>query len=197
MSDTLALFDFDGTVTRRDSLFHFLSFLVSKPTYLRKIAKCFPWMLGFKLGLISNSRAKQALFGEFCRGMKVTDLDRLAKKYTHSNLQSILRPKAIDKLHWHQSQGHRIVLVSASLDIWLHHWCRSQKIELLATIMESRNEIVTGGFASPNCYGQEKVTRIKELVELQTYSSIYVYGDSSGDKEMLSIASHPAYKPFR
>jgi phosphatidylglycerophosphatase C len=100
-------------------------------------------------------------------------------------------------LQWHRSQGHRILIVTASLEVWLKPWCTEINVELIATKMECENGLVTGEFGSKNCHGQEKVNRIKAVLEIAQYTSIYAYGDSTGDTEMLALADIAEYKPFR
>ena len=70
------------------------------------------------------------------------------------------------------------------------------KLKLIATKLEVKNNNITGNFKTKNCYGEEKVTRIKKELDINKYNDIYAYGDSNGDKEMLNIATHPFYKSF-
>ena len=69
-------------------------------------------------------------------------------------------------------------------------------MRLLATLLETENGIVTGKLSGKNCYGPEKVARIKSEFRLEEYDNIYAYGDSSGDTEMLAIATKPYYRKF-
>ncbi len=104
--------------------------------------------------------------------------------------------QAIEKLNWHQQQGDRVIVVSASMEDWLKPWCDSKGVELLATSLLSDNGIISGEFATPNCHGEEKVNRIKALLNLSDYDRIFAYGDSSGDTEMLAIADEGFYRKF-
>ena len=96
----------------------------------------------------------------------------------------------------HIEQGDRVVLVSASIENYLEPFSREFKVEIICTQLEVIDGILTGNFKSPNCYGLEKVKRIKDEVDLSVYKEIHVYGDSAGDTEMLDLATHPFYRNF-
>ena len=70
-------------------------------------------------------------------------------------------------------------------------------VRLIATNLVIDQGKITGNIDGNNCYGEEKVNRIKQLYDLNSYSIIYAYGDSSGDRPMLALAQKPFYKPFR
>ena len=133
----------------------------------------------------------------FFKGMRKVDFLKVANEYSLVHIDKILRPKAIEKINWHKNQGHKVVVVSASIECWLRPWCEKNNLELIATKLEIKDDIVTGKLLSKNCYGVEKVNRIKELYNLEKYDYIYAYGDSSGDKRMLEISHEKFYKPFR
>jgi HAD superfamily phosphoserine phosphatase-like hydrolase len=88
----------------------------------------------------------------------------------------------------HQAEGDRVIIVSASMRCWLQPWCDKNNIELLSTQLEFKNGEFTGRFLTKNCHGKEKENRIKELLNLKDYETIYAYGDSSGDTQMLALA---------
>ena len=129
--------------------------------------------------------------------MRKEEFFKVANEYSLNHIDKIVRTKAIERLNWHKKQGHKIVVVSASIDCWLRPWCNKNSLELIATKLEIKNEMITGNLLTKNCYGVEKVNRIKEIYNLKDFEYIYAYGDSSGDKEMLSIANESFYKPFR
>jgi HAD superfamily phosphoserine phosphatase-like hydrolase len=111
-------------------------------------------------------------------------------------LNNIVKPKAIDKIKYYINQGHKVVIVTASIECWLRVWCDNNNLELIATKLEVKNKTITGKFETKNCYGPEKVNRINEVYNLSDYDYIYAYGDSRGDKEMLAIADKRYYKYF-
>ena len=103
----------------------------------------------------------------------------------------------MEKIVWHKEQGHKVVIVSASIECWLKPWCDKNGLGLIATKLEIKDGRVTGKFLTKNCYGIEKANRVKEGYNLDDYDYIYAYGDSRGDKELLALAHESHYKPFR
>lgn len=193
----LALFDFDGTITTDDSLLKFIRFVVGDRRFLLGLVVLSPMLVLYKLKLIPNYKAKQYMLSWFFKGMSKDTFLKVANEYSLVHIDKIVRPKAIEKINWHKNQGHKVVVVSASIECWLRPWCEKNNLELIATKLEIKDDIVTGKLLSKNCYGVEKVNRIKELYDLENFDYIYAYGDSSGDKQMLEISHEKFYKPFR
>jgi HAD superfamily hydrolase (TIGR01490 family) len=193
----LALFDFDGTITSRDSLIHFIRYAAGDTKVALGMAALSPMLLAYKLGLIPNDQAKQSMLGHFFRGISSKQFQQLAREYSLDKIDTILRPQAMERIEWHKEQGHDVVIVSASIECWLRPWCDKNGLELIATRMEIKNQVVTGKFSTKNCHGQEKVNRVKECYKLDDYECIYAYGDSRGDRELLALADESHYKPFR
>ena len=193
----LALFDFDGTITKDDSLLKFIRFVVGDVRFVFGLVVLSPILVAYKLKLIPNYKAKQKMLSWFFKGMSKEAFLKVANEYSLVHIDKILRPKAIEKINWHKNQGHKVVVVSASIEFWLRPWCEKNGLELIATKLEIKDDIVTGKLLSKNCYGVEKVNRIKEIYNLKDFEYIYSYGDSSGDKQMLELAHEKFYKPFR
>jgi len=193
----LALFDFDGTITTDDSLIKFIRFVVGDAKFIWGMALLTPMLTAYKLKLIPNYKAKQMMLSYFFKGMSEEKFMQVAKEYSLKRIDTILRPKAMEKIAWHKEQGHKVVIVSASMECWLKPWCNENNLDLIATKLEIKNGIVTGNFLSKNCYGIEKANRVNEVCDLNDYDHIYAYGDSRGDKELLALADESFYKPFR
>jgi len=193
----IAFFDFDGTITTDDSLIKFIRFAVGNFKTLYGLIILSPILIAYKLKLISNYRAKQIVLSYFFKGMDEQQFKNIAKMYSLRYINAILRPKAMDKIAWHKKHGHKVVIVSASIECWLKPWCDKHGIGLIATKIEIKNGIVTGKFLTKNCYGIEKVNRINQIYDLSNYDYIYAYGDSQGDKQLLELADESFYKPFR
>ena len=192
----LALFDFDGTITTRDSLPDFIQFAVGKPAYFFGLLVLSPILISYLAGLISNHVAKQKLLSWFFKGWQVDRFQQLADQYSRQQIDRILRTAAMEKLQWHLQQGDRVIVVSASMENWLGNWCKNHKVELLSTRLATVNNKLTGEFETANCHGDEKARRVRELLDLSDYKKIYAYGDSSGDKAMLALAHEAFYRRF-
>lgn len=193
----IAFFDFDGTITTSDSFIKFIRFVVGDIRFILGMTVLSPMLVAYKLRLIPNYTAKQAVLSYFFKGMSEAQFQTAARDYSLKNIDAILRPKAMEKIAWHKEQEHKIVVVSASIESWLKPWCNQHGLDLIATKLEIKEGIVTGKLLTKNCYGMEKVRRVKERYNLDDYDHIYAYGDSRGDKELLELADEGFYQPFR
>lgn len=187
----LALFDFDGTLSTKDSLDEFLKYGVGTKRYFLNMLKFIPYFALWKIRIIDNSRAKERLFEIFFKGMDETLFRIKAKSFSMYRLDSIINEQRMKILQQHQESNTRVIIVSASMRCWLEPWCQKNGIELLSTELKFENGKYSGKFLTPNCHGEEKARRIKEHLNLEEYETIYAYGDSSGDNQMLAMAHFP------
>lgn len=193
----IAAFDFDGTLTNRDSFMDFLLYSFGIFFAGKKLLKNSPNIIGYLLGYISNHTAKEKVFNSFFQGYPYKQFIKLCDNYSLNRINAILRPNAITKLNWHLSQGHMLVLVSASIKHWISPWAeKAGFIEIIATEPEVKNGYLTGRFATPNCYGEEKKRRFLERFNYRESYELYVYGDSKGDIQLLSISDRAFYRSF-
>lgn len=192
-------FDFDGTLTTGDTLIGIIRYRLGLRGLVWELARISPMLVLMKFGLYSNHKAKEKLFGHVFGGMAETDFDALCQAYASKSRSRILRPQALDLMAKAQKEGARIIIVSASIDNWVAPFFPLEpKPEIVGTKIETRDGRLTGRFLTPNCYGTEKVNRIKPLLHSpRTEYYIEAFGDSRGDKEMLSYADEGHYKPFR
>ena len=147
--------------------------------------------------IIPNYKAKQWMLSYFFKGMEEQRFLKVAEDYSLNHIDTILRPAALEKIAWHKEQGHKVVVVSASIEYWLKPWCDKNSLDMIASKIGIKDGLVTGKLLSKNCYGAEKENRVKEAYNLSDYDYIYAYGDSRGDKELLALANESFYKPFR
>ncbi len=197
MNRVIAFFDFDGTVTKKDSLLEFIRYSKGSFSFYFGFAIHAPVLVCYKLQLISNHRAKEIMLRYFFGKMPVEEFNGLCERFTAEVLPSLIREKALKEIGRFKKVGAEVVIVSASPENWLHYWCRNADLKCVATRMDVSNERITGRINGRNCHGEEKVRRIMEEYDLDSFSSVYCYGDTPGDKPMLSLANIRFYKPFR
>ena len=196
MSKSLALFDFDGTLTNRDTLLDFIIYTVGIPKTMLGSILLSPILLSYKIGFCNNQEAKEKVISHFFKGWKVEKFSEVGSDYSRSRLPKILKDSALEKLKWHINRGHEVVVVSASIEEWIIDWTNRLNINLIATQLEKNGDILTGEFESKNCFGSEKVRRIKQQYNIEAYDCIYAYGDTDGDKPMLALGDKVFFKSF-
>jgi HAD superfamily hydrolase (TIGR01490 family) len=193
----IAFFDFDGTITRRDTLFEIIRFQKGSIAMYAGMLLLSPVLVMFRLKLLSNQRTKEIVLGWFFRDTSLAQFRTLCEAFCRHRLPTLLRPAAVAAIKDHQSKGHLVVVVTASAQDWVAPWCVAMGITCIATKLEVKDERLTGKILGLNCNGEEKVCRIRAQYQLEQYENIYAYGDSNGDKAMLAIAGTAIYKPFR
>ena len=193
----LHVFDFDGTLTRRDS---FLALIRSRAGWSRMLLGLLiysPWLVLMKLRLYSNEKAKQRVFAHFFKGMTTQAFNGECRKMAESN-SDMMRPAALARLKELQDSGLRVLIVSASAPDWVRcFFPADMPLTIVGTELEVAGNRLTGRFATRNCYGAEKVRRLEAVLD-KPRSNYYIvaYGDSRGDKELLDYADEGYYKPF-
>ncbi|WP_198674137.1 HAD family hydrolase [Chitinophaga alhagiae] len=196
MKNVIAFFDFDGTITSKDTLFEIIRFQKGDAAFYAGMAVLSPLLVMFKMKMISNQRMKEIVLKYFFRNMPATQFQQACNAFCEKRLPAILRPKALNALAWHKAEGHVVYIVTASAENWVAPWSNTLGIPCLGSVLEVKNGLLTGLLTGRNCNGDEKVCRIREAVHLTTFHAIYAYGDSSGDKEMLALAQHKGFRAF-
>ncbi|HEY6899296.1 MAG TPA: HAD-IB family hydrolase [Puia sp.] len=199
MSRSIAFFDFDGTITTRDTLLEFIKFSKGTLPFYIGFALNSPWLVAYRLKLISNQAAKERILTWFFRKTPLAVFQETCDQFADQQIPALLRPKAVQEIRRLQEKGFDVVIVSASPENWLRKWTESIGAGLLATRLEIKpvKQTLSGRIQGINCHGEEKVRRIREAHTLADYQVIHAYGDTSGDKPMLALAHHGFYKPFR
>jgi len=197
----VAAFDFDGTLTRRDTLLPFLARGLGWPGFLRALLLSGPWMAGYALKLVRNDVAKARLLKMALAGRSSVEVAHWAADWAGRDLPRQLQDWALARLAQHRQAGHCCVIVSASPDIYLRHAARQLGFDaLICTGLEVVDGRLTGRMSTANCHGEEKVRRLKAWLperfgaDAASQVTLYAYGDTAGDMPMLRLARHAWYR---
>lgn len=197
MKNAIAFFDFDGTITRKDTLFEIVRFQKGNIHLYLGLMQLSPWLIGMKLGLITNAAAKEKMLSHFFKNTPLEDFQKKCDRFIEKRLPLLVRRNALEEIKKHLQNGVTVVVVTASAGNWMEGWCQKMNINCIATRLEVKDNKITGKINGRNCNGIEKVNQIRAHFDLSGFDTIFAYGDTKGDKEMLSLATFSFYKPFR
>ncbi len=193
----IVLFDFDGTLTRKDTFIEFIKFYKGRFAFFFGILILSPVMFAYVLKLIPNWRAKEILFGYFFKGITQQQFQLKGKEFVSKVLPSLIRASTEKCIAEYKAAGCEMAIVTASAEEWIRPWAEAKGInKIIATKWEVSGGLITGKISGGNCYGQEKRDRIEKEFDLSKFQSIIVYGDTSGDTEMLALGTEKFYKHF-
>jgi len=193
----IVAFDFDGTLTVRDSFTAFLAWRVGRGRHLAGLARLAPALVGY-LSDRDRGRLKAAAVREFLAGLPSAALEQEAQAFARATAASLLRPDALETWRRWGAQGALRVIVTASPELTVAPFARDLGAEaligtLLAVDAEGR---ITGDLASENCRAEQKVLRLRQRFGPDVRLAA-AYGDTSGDTQMLSIAVERGYRVFK
>jgi HAD superfamily hydrolase (TIGR01490 family) len=211
MKDKIAIFDFDGTITTKDTFIEFIRFAKGRFALVAGFTLFLPLLIAYKLKCYPNWKVKEQIFSFFFKGMKLSEFDKVCEEFAAQAAPSfpqkqkypaarvrpaMTRGHALQSIETHRQNGDEIVIVSASIENWVRPFAEKLGIsETLCTKIETDEKgCLTGKFSTKNCYGQEKVNRL--LAAFPNLSDYYLtaYGDSKGDRELLDFADEKHYK---
>ncbi|PMG41314.1 HAD-IB family hydrolase [Shewanella sp. 10N.286.52.B9] len=189
----LALFDFDGTITSKDTYTPFIYSSVPK----WRLIVCYPILIpviaAYKWQLIGGSRTRSIISKFAFWQQDEQHIKAIGEDYATSfDLQ--IKPQALARLQWHQMQGDTIVVLSASLNVYLAPWCRQHGFKLICAELESKKGKLTGRYINGDCSGAAKSNRVLAQFDLQDFDKVYAYGDTEEDKPMLELADVSYYR---
>ncbi|MCE7031420.1 HAD-IB family hydrolase [Lysobacter sp. GX 14042] len=187
----LALFDFDGTITTRETMPDFM-YAAVRPGRQR-LAKLLvlPLVLGYKAGLVSGVAIRAVIcFLGFWR-VPGDELEVRGRRFAGEFLPGVLRPTAMERIAWHKARGDTVVVVSGGLDVYLRPWCREQGLELLCSLLEQRGGRLTGRYLGAQCVRAEKARRVMARFPPERFDRVFAYGDTPEDRELLALAHEP------
>lgn len=196
----VAAFDFDGTIARRDTVVPFLTSVAGRAAVGRAVTARMPQLLRIAAGRAdggARDEEKERFIRQLLAGRRGDDVDNAGSRFASALwAKQRFRPDIMERLAWHRSRGHEIVIVSASLDVYLRPLAPRLGVGDVISCSLARDEqgVLTGELVGGNVRGPEKVRRLTAWLggeEALAATELWAYGDSSGDDELLAVADHP------
>jgi phosphatidylglycerophosphatase C len=185
----VAAFDFDGTLTKGGSVWKFLVSVANRPKVIAAALFDLPKIVrAAVLGGTANDVAKEALFLRILPGLPEDVVSKQAADFGRAHYRDRVRDDISGRLRWHLTQGHRVVIVSASPEIYIVPVADDLGASaVIATRLQvDEKGQLTGHFDGPNCRGPEKAKRLHEWIARQGDAPfVWAYGNSAGDLQML------------
>ncbi len=197
MKNEIAFFDFDGTITHNDTFLDFIVFTRGRYVFYLFLLILFPFVFLYLIRVYPNYKLKEKFFQKFLSKFSSSELNMLGKEYSKHQLDKHVYKQALERIKWHQTNGHRIVILTASSTIWLSYWCKKNNLEIIGTNYEVKDDKYTGKIVGKNCYGKEKYRIVKQILSENNYDVTYGYGDSKSDLQYLDLLDNKYYKFFK
>ncbi|MBD8491931.1 HAD-IB family hydrolase [Pseudomonas syringae] len=192
----LAVFDFDGTLTRHDSFVPFLKFAFGQRTFSRRMAGMVLPSLGFLARRVSRDELKARLIKAFLSGVEVEWVQQQAEAFCEAWWDRLMRPAALESVAAEIDKGAIVTLCSASPEIVLQPFANRLKVELIGTNLEIIDGKLTGLIAGSNCRRDSKVARLEGVYGPLNQFRVRAWGDTSGDHELLAAAQDAHWRHF-
>lgn len=193
----IVAFDFDGTLTIRDSFTAFLRWRAGRRGWAMGLVKLAPAVATYARDR-DRGRIKAASVREFLGGVDRATLAAEAETFAQDVWSRFMRPDALSCWNEWGAKGVHRVIVTASPEETVAPFARRLGAEALlgTSLTFDANGRVTGAFTGENCRGEEKVRRLKAAYG-DDVRVLAAYGDTSGDTEMLAMAETPGFRVFR
>lgn len=183
-----AFFDLDGTLLPAPSLeWRFLAYLLSREEMGgAEIAR---WLAHCAKTLPRDPRAATSGNKAYLAGLR----ESLAADWEDSLAPGspLFFAAGIERMAWHLAQGHRVFLVSGTLEPLARAVARRLpgRVDVCATALEARDGRWTGRIAGVHMSGEAKGRAVRSLAarfSLALWES-YAYGNSISDLPMLDF----------
>lgn len=211
---TIHAFDFDGTLTKRDTLIEFIRYVKGNKEFLIGFLKHLHLLVLMKIGIMPNWKTKRIIFQYFFGGMTLEKFNEYCEKFAKEKA-SLLRKKGMAAVNKAMMDGDQVVIISASIENWVEPFFKSIAqpqpqggeqeassrgglvgVTIIGTQIQVIDGKLTGYFLTKNCYGQEKVRRLLEQYPDRREYKLVAYGDSKGDVALLDFADEGHYREF-
>lgn len=194
----LAAFDFDGTITECDILIPFLKDSFGNGKLFVSICKLIPTLLLFSIKIKSRQQVKERFLSYYLKNMEPTTFYWHASRFSLFKIAKLVKTSALERINWHLKEGHQVCIISANIHELIQPFAKQIGIHrvIASELFINHEGMLTGSLNGKNCWGEEKVARLKEIYGDKEGFILYAYGDSRGDKELLQLADYPYYRYF-
>ena len=189
----LAIFDLDGTITRHDTLVPYLGgYAARNPAGLWRLWRL-PFSLArFALGLSDRGRLKSSLIRQVMRGADREQVRAWSEAFCGSRLSAMLIPAALTVIERHRAAGDRLVLLSASVDLYVPVIGRRLGFdETHCTGVAWEGARLDGQLTTENRRGKEKRRVVEALRARYPGARLAAYGNARSDFEHLLVVDEP------
>lgn len=196
----LIIFDFDGTITTKDTFALFLRYYAGFWRWLKNILILLPVFISYKLGRIDRHAVKAAVIKRFFSNAEVSDIEKRAQTFAREVIPNLIRPQAMECFRAKMAEADRVYICSASITPYLHYWADSldfPRENVLAVELGESSGILSGEIKGYNVWGENKIRRIFETFGSDSVQIAEAYGDSEGDRQLLNAAKASFFRPFR
>jgi phosphatidylglycerophosphatase C len=188
----VAVFDLDGTITYRDTLVPFLLHVLRRrPLRVLRLGPL-PWALARYAVRRDRGVLKESLIRYVLGGLGRAEIAAHAERFLDSLWLHGLRPGALAAIERHRSAGDRLVLLSASPDLYVPRiGARLGFADVVCTHVRWDGERLHGYLATPNRHGPEKRRCIEELQRLHPGASFCAYANAASDLVHMAAVDAP------
>lgn len=189
----LVVFDLDGTITRRDTLFPYACgfILWCKPWRLPLLLGVIPSLIGYLLRRNDEGHIKEAFIQCALGGSRRSEIESWTARFVPHLLQKGLFADALERIAEHRRLNDHLVLMSASTDLYVPRIARELGFaETICTEVRWEGEQLNGSLVTRNRKGEEKARCFNLLLEEHPGATTTAYGNSAADLPHLRLASH-------
>jgi phosphatidylglycerophosphatase C len=191
----VAAFDFDRTLSRRDNVVPFLREAAGSAPFVRALVMGGLTCLGTTP---ANARdaLKAAIVRRLLTGRDAAEIEELGRAFADDVVAHHLDHDVVERADWHRTQGHHLVIVSASFGVYLHPIAERLRFDAaLATELEvAADGRLTGRILGANVRGVEKVRRLDRWLG-GSPAVVWAYGNGAGDRALWARADHAVRVP--
>ncbi|AHG20378.1 HAD family hydrolase [Chania multitudinisentens RB-25] len=200
----LSVFDFDGTLTHRDSFIPFLRFAFGKRLFARRLVKLAQPTFRCIRKKLTRDELKEVLIETFLTGVDEHWFRQQAEAFCSAYWARLMRPSGLLAVAAEVNSGAEVTICSASPAMVLQPFADRLGIKLIGTLLEVADGKLTGRITGHNCRCGQKVKRLESIYgQLEEYH-LRAWGDTRGDYELLATAQdahwrhfHPAWSKLR